>query len=1156
MTKGEKVLNALTIVGYVFVGLFVFVAIYLSIAYAAGYFNPQKQPVVGLKFTTSEQIVISENGGKATLCIVSSDAVISTDDDGNLVIDDPATPTEVRLTVRNVYDGAIDNSIISVPSTVMTGDPFEITALINELDGFDSNVGGDCFIYAETADGLYRALPISVFVDVPVKEIELSAVNPLNNQPIDLTTADFIWGDQIQFIANVYPKRALNPHTNGTAAENKKIEFSSGVTSSVAPVGDLYSGLFTVEYRGDSNVITSDEEITDPQLVTITAQMMSTYGAQANDIIAECQLRLFPLQLHEIIIQNPDFSDSADSINLDLIFDNQTPVRFSATDTGDSSIINLDIFLEPVRYNADNNSNPLSYLLSNLNMIAKSSLTDFPENALDINSVLVNGVPVWTVTPLRTLEPNEEVSIEIGFRNDPNSTTLIKSIERVVEIDYTTPENLQFLDENGAVVNEITLQIAKEGDEVIPWAEATPNYQLKYQYSNTTTPTFTKVVYFVNNDNKYNETGSLIIDVNDVGEILKTNGLDFVRALGAGTIQITPYVVRTNKDGVPVDRNYNPIAEGAALGIRTITKGSTEPITDAGYYVAYTDNEYAPITINVEELLISLTVYTDEEMTQELTDENNSSVNPLRIGTLMLNEKVLYAKPNSPLALPKDKREYTQWATKFGNIVFRTNYQGESGSGALIVPGDISDSNVSFKETTGEDGSYQRYFTFSVYTTNAFEVQGIVSIFLEPDNQIGSSLSKQIHISAENIHVADINIDTSNSQILDSVGIYNNTKYWELFLNISDTTNVYNNKNYLRLYWTQSDSSAIVLPGVEYLASEEWATAGFRPSVGIDGPIINFYAFDYTEKYNLSDTDSQFQNLDIRDIINLKLDTAIPEYAEIYAKKWEILNSLMQSTEANKYAKVENVNLGGSGTVSTSTIQFLDELPANYCLFMVYSVDDTDSTAEPDFVRIEYNFPSVHFFDYDLVYGNTNDAGDIVITQEENSLYFQQANFLLALCYDPMSVSYTDDVYDPATDVVSDSSFKRINSDIINTYNGNYSNCFESPNNSKDYFEFDMANRLPTEEEETTSGNYWTISLDTEAFRIQAAEEDSTYTLTANRSINFVFDVRWTDDLWANPDSLGQFDLLDSYFQQTKNVSSVYTINIIVEKGQIVTATS
>ena len=38
MTRGEKVLNALTIVGYVFVGLFIFVAAYLAIAYAAGYF--------------------------------------------------------------------------------------------------------------------------------------------------------------------------------------------------------------------------------------------------------------------------------------------------------------------------------------------------------------------------------------------------------------------------------------------------------------------------------------------------------------------------------------------------------------------------------------------------------------------------------------------------------------------------------------------------------------------------------------------------------------------------------------------------------------------------------------------------------------------------------------------------------------------------------------------------------------------------------------------------------------------------------------------------------------------------------------------------------------------------------------------------------------
>ena len=391
---------------------------------------------------------------------------------------------------------------------------------------------------------------------------------------------------------------------------------------------------------------------------------------------------------------------------------------------------------------------------------------------------------------------------------------------------------------------------------------------------------------------------------------------------------------------------------------------------------------------------------------------------------------------------------------------------------------------------------------------------------------------------------------------MDSFGAYNNTKYWELFLNISDTTNKYNNKNYLRLYWTQSDSSSIVLPDVEYLASEEWSTAGFRPSIGIDGPIINFYAFDYTVKYDLSDTDTQFQNLDIRDIINLQLDTSIPEYAEVIAKKWEILNTLMQNTEANKYARVENVNLGGSSTVSTSTIQFIDELPANYCLFMVYSVDDTDSTAEPDFVRIEYNFPSVHFFDYDLVYGNTNEDGAIVITQEENALYFQQANFLLALAYDPMSVSYTDDVYDPATNTVTDTNFKQINTDITNTYNGNYSNCFESPNNSKSYFEFDIANRLPTDEEEEITGNYWTISLDIEAFRIEAADENSTYTLTATRSINFVFDVRWTDDLWANPDSLGQFDLLDSYYQQTKNVSSVYTINIIVENGQIVTATS
>ena len=59
MTTGERILNALTIVGYVFVGLFVFVAIYLGIAYAAGYFNPQREPVVGLQFTNSDEVIIS-----------------------------------------------------------------------------------------------------------------------------------------------------------------------------------------------------------------------------------------------------------------------------------------------------------------------------------------------------------------------------------------------------------------------------------------------------------------------------------------------------------------------------------------------------------------------------------------------------------------------------------------------------------------------------------------------------------------------------------------------------------------------------------------------------------------------------------------------------------------------------------------------------------------------------------------------------------------------------------------------------------------------------------------------------------------------------------------------------------------------------------------
>ena len=73
---------------------------------------------------------------------------------------------------------------------------------------------------------------------------------------------------------------------------------------------------------------------------------------------------------------------------------------------------------------------------------------------------------------------------------------------------------------------------------------------------------FTKFVYFVDTNSTKNKTGSLIIDVNEAtGELIlhqKTNydGTvvlgEALKALGAGSIKIRAYVVRTNELGQPI----------------------------------------------------------------------------------------------------------------------------------------------------------------------------------------------------------------------------------------------------------------------------------------------------------------------------------------------------------------------------------------------------------------------------------------------------------------------------------------------------------------------------------------------------------------------------------------------------------------------------
>ncbi len=234
----------MTILGYIFVIMLSLVIVYVGCAWLFGAFNVANIPIEGLKFAESE-VVISENGGTATLTLVSKAG-----EEQDKAAQESEEPVEkgvynvksIKVMVQNDLGNEITtNCPITLPDNISMGKPFTITANINPTD--KANIGGDCYLVAtvEGDDGrIYmteRGKPLHVFVDVPVEKIELvkavgydggdqdkkvylnqEVVDILDNQnkkigEYDKIISPLIVTDTVGLEVQVYPTRALTPHT-------------------------------------------------------------------------------------------------------------------------------------------------------------------------------------------------------------------------------------------------------------------------------------------------------------------------------------------------------------------------------------------------------------------------------------------------------------------------------------------------------------------------------------------------------------------------------------------------------------------------------------------------------------------------------------------------------------------------------------------------------------------------------------------------------------------------------------------------------------------------------------------------------------------------------------------------------------------------------
>ncbi|MBR4270832.1 MAG: hypothetical protein IKQ31_04095 [Clostridia bacterium] len=247
--KSPKVVTPayfMTILGYVFVAMLGLVIVYFILAWLFGGFNVAKIPIEGLKFT-EEEIVISENGGTASITLISKAGEelekVAQESEEPVNIGEYSVKS-IKIEVQNELGNTISSSVcpISLPdmSKIAMGKPFSIKANINKTD--NANIGGDCYLVAtvESVDGrIYmtdRAQPLHVFVDVPIEKIvevkaygyENGDVNSkiyLNQEKVDIIKNDkkvgeydkinspLIVSDRVGLEVEVYPARALTPHT-------------------------------------------------------------------------------------------------------------------------------------------------------------------------------------------------------------------------------------------------------------------------------------------------------------------------------------------------------------------------------------------------------------------------------------------------------------------------------------------------------------------------------------------------------------------------------------------------------------------------------------------------------------------------------------------------------------------------------------------------------------------------------------------------------------------------------------------------------------------------------------------------------------------------------------------------------------------------------
>lgn len=797
----------------------------------------------------------------------------------------------------------------------------------------------------------------------------------------------FIKGDEIKLNVSTFPENALK--TVGSMP--KIVEYKALNFGETKAKLDTTKNTLTVV--GDSPSETGKLHIS----AKIPQTFNGTNFVEANISINTAQVEVESITSSKEII-NINVGETKYFSAFEL-----SDAELKAFNLSRNQVVNLGINIKSKHYthgtdpSSQNISSLVMHYLDNLTITGETGLIDVTpispdyrravntnaNGTISTDSKVVGGktISLWVLNAKRQNLTGEQINLFISQYSEFDKNN--PSAQLQMNVNIVNPTNLQYTE------RERVMSITKYDDN--PNENENKEISLTEDfitYNNAGNLTYTKWVYFLDDVTKNtNKAGSEIVKATTAGQLISQDGRlsETILAVGDGMVSIKAYLVRTDKDGNPIDCRYNIISEDDTTGFVFAKDADIQNDEDAGKYVV----EYGdmPCKIIVNEYLEYVKFFFDEELKEEINSQIPTAMGTMGYGA---NSKVVYLVGNSVMAF-------------YNALGADSVSSGQELIGDLeIVSDETSLNQIYISKESIEDGETLTQLVLRLSIMSGQE--GSFKVIARTKS--GNSEKGSITIEAKNVEVVGMNIDWTDFE--KQKGAITNGEI-----------NVFGHLNDGNIDWALDEFNAIPF-SLPYKVNYEYNVTSGEGNTEVH-PHTNM-ALDF-KVYKLSDEEVESLKNGTLDFNKLQICSTV-KVEKIYQNGTDVLSGIKLVLQ-NGWHSEENLYLAyvvyGQDEVIKAkeffSLNFKNKYPINW-------------------KRIDLSVPSVEFNSQN--YNNFNVANNIwnMIVQsieKDGSIVANVVDDKFSLDGVEYTIKNDIDIYvgDKKVSAITDNSFS-INSEIYN----------------------------------------------------------------------------------------------------------------------------